>query len=63
MINQIIFQKIKFNNLNYKKFEKLIARKGLFVFPSGPALASIKKSTYYKSGLPTVMKKIVEIAV
>ena len=35
MINQIIFEKIKFDNLDYKKFEKLIVRKGLFVFPSG----------------------------
>ena len=51
MINQIIFEKIKFDNLDYKKFEKLIVRKGLFVFPSGPALASIKKSTYYYKSL------------
>ncbi len=50
MLHQIIFKKIKFDNLDYKKFDKFILKKGLFVFPAGPALASIQKSNeYYKS--------------
>ena len=50
MISKIIFNKITFNNLDYKKFNKIISKKGFFVFPAGPALASIKRSdNYYKS--------------
>ena len=50
MINKIIFKKIKFSNLDYKKFNKFITKKGYFVFPSGPALASIERyPDYYKS--------------
>ena len=50
MVNKIIFKKIKFSNINSKKFDKFIVKKGLFVFPSGPALATIEKShQYYKS--------------
>ena len=44
MINKIIFKKIKFNNLKSKNFEKYIKKSGVFVFPAGPALASIEKS-------------------
>ena len=47
MINKVIFKKIKFNNVNSKNFKKYIARKGLFVFPAGPALASIDHSPKY----------------
>ena len=50
MTNKIIFKKIKFINIDTKNFDKCIAKKGLFVFPAGPALASIQKSNqYYKS--------------
>ena len=50
MISGIIFKKIKFNNINYNKFDQYIVKKGLFVFPAGPALATIEKSEkYYKS--------------
>ena len=50
MTNKIIFKKIKFINIGTKNFDKCIAKKGLFVFPAGPALASIQKSNqYYKS--------------
>ena len=50
MINKIIFKNIRFNNLDHQKFDKIISKKGLFVFPSGPALATIEKSkNYYKS--------------
>ena len=50
MIKNIIFMKIKFNNIKGKNFNKYIKKKGLFVFPAAPALASIKKSSkYYES--------------
>ena len=50
MISKIIFNKITFNNLDYKKFNKIISKKGFFVFPAAPALASIKTyDTYHKS--------------
>ena len=50
MVHNIIFKKIKFKNLNYKNFDKFIIKKGLFVFPAGPALANIDKSKkYYES--------------
>ena len=50
MISKVIFKGIKFNNLNAKDFSKYILKKGLFVFPAAPALASIDKSkNYYES--------------
>ena len=50
MIRKVIFRKIKFSNIDPKNFNKLIVKKGLFVFPAGPALASIDKSKkYYES--------------
>ena len=50
MISKIIFKKITFNNLDYKKFNKIISKKGFFVFPAGPALATIQNSNiYYKA--------------
>ncbi len=50
MINKVIFKNIKFNNINPNKFNRYIKKNGLFVFPAGPALASIQKSKiYYKS--------------
>ena len=50
MIRKIIFKRIKFNNINPKNFDRYIVKKGLFVFPAGPALASINQSNkYYES--------------
>ena len=50
MVSKIIFKKIKFYNISYISFDNYIVKKGLFVFPAGPALASIQKSNeYYKS--------------
>ena len=46
----ILFKKIKFINLNEKDFLKIIQQPGLFVFPSGPGLATInEKKQYLKS--------------
>ena len=47
MIKSITFKKIKFCNLKAKNFNKFINKKGLFVFPAGPALASIDDSNKY----------------
>ena len=47
MISKIIFNKITFNNLDYKNFDDFISKKGFFVFPAGPALATIKNSSHY----------------
>ena len=50
MTSKIIFKKIRFINIDTKNFDKYIIKKGLFVFPAGPALASIQKSSqYYRS--------------
>ncbi len=50
MVNNIIFKKIKFNNIKVKNFNRFIIKRGLFVFPAAPALASIDKSNeYYES--------------
>ncbi len=50
MNKKIVFKNIKFNNINSKNINKYIKKKGLFVFPSGPGLASIEKShKYYQS--------------
>ena len=50
MIKKIIFKRIIFSNINDKNFNEFIAKKGLFVFPAGPALASIERyNKYYES--------------
>ena len=50
MASKIIFKKIRFNNIDVKNFDRCITKKGLFVFPAGPGLASIQKSNeYYQS--------------
>tara|TARA_B100000989_G_scaffold121345_3_gene89565 strand:+ start:13758 stop:14489 length:732 start_codon:yes stop_codon:yes gene_type:complete len=50
MISKIVFKKIKFININYKNFNRYVVKKGLFVFPSGPALANINVfNQYYTS--------------
>ena len=50
MINKIIFKKIIFHNADTKNFNKYILKKGLFVFPAAPGLASISQSNrYYES--------------
>jgi UDP-N-acetyl-D-mannosaminuronic acid transferase (WecB/TagA/CpsF family) len=47
MIKKILFKDIIFNNLNHKNFNKIISKKGLFVFPSGPGIASIGTNKEY----------------
>ena len=50
MINKVIFKKIIFHNVETKNFDSYILKKGLFVFPAAPGLASIRQSNrYYQS--------------
>ena len=51
MIKKIIFKKITFDNVNTSNFDRYIIKKGLFVFPAAPALASIEKSNRYHISL------------
>ena len=51
MTSKIIFKKIIFNNIDTKNFDKCVTKKGLFVFPAGPALASIQQSPKYHQSL------------
>ena len=51
MISKIVFKKIKFININYKTFNRYVVKKGLFVFPSGPALANINVFTQYYNSI------------
>ena len=51
MIKKIIFKKITFDNVNTNNFDRYIIKKGLFVFPAAPALASIEKSNRYHISL------------
>lgn len=51
MIKKTLFKDIIFNNFDHKSFKKIISRKGLFVFPSGPGIASIDTSKKYYNAL------------
>ena len=51
MITKVIFRRIKFDNIYPKNFNKYIVKKGLFVFPAGPALATIDQSKKYHESL------------
>ena len=47
MIKQIKFKGITFENFDIKDFKKIIEKKGLFLFPSGPGLSSVEKEIPY----------------
>jgi len=47
----ILFKKIKFINFHKKNFLKIIQQPGLFVFPSGPGLATINDNKKYLESL------------
>ena len=51
MIKKVLFKNIIFNNLNPKNFGKIISKKGLYTFPSGPGIASIDTSIEYYNSL------------
>lgn len=47
MVKKIIFKKINFINFDPVDFNKIIKKKGLFTFPSGPGLATLEKNKNY----------------
>ena len=51
MIKKVLFKGINFYNLKNSDFNRIIKKKGLFVFPSGPGLASIDNSPKYHNSL------------
>ena len=51
MIKEVFFLKIKFSNYKLKDFKKLINKRGLFLFPSGPGLSTIKNNKKYCNAL------------
>ena len=51
MIKKVLFKGITFNNIKKTDFDRIIKKKGLFVFPSGPGLASIYSSSKYHNSL------------
>ena len=50
-IDKIKFKGIIFKNFQDKNFKKIIEKKGLFLFPSGPGLSSIEKEIPYLKAL------------
>jgi UDP-N-acetyl-D-mannosaminuronic acid transferase (WecB/TagA/CpsF family) len=50
-VKKIIFKKINFISFESNEFSKIIQKKGLFVFPSGPGLANIDKDNNYSKSL------------
>ena len=50
-MKKIIFNKINFINIKKKDFNNIIKQKGLFVFPSGPGLATIENEFKYLESL------------
>ena len=50
-MRKVIFNKIKFININEKEALKLINKKGLFVFPAAPPLATLKLGSLYHKAL------------
>tara|TARA_B100000900_G_scaffold248097_1_gene211095 strand:- start:3105 stop:3839 length:735 start_codon:yes stop_codon:yes gene_type:complete len=51
MIKNIIFKGVSFDNIKIEDFDELIKKKGLFVFPSGPGLASMDNNIKYYDSL------------
>ncbi len=50
-MRKILFKGIKFLELKENQFYKIISKNGLFVFPSGPGLASISDNKNYYNSL------------
>ena len=50
-MKEIFFKKVRFLNINIEEFDRLILNNGLFVFPSGPGLATINKDNNYHESL------------
>ena len=51
MIKKIIFKGITFSNFKNTKFNDIIKRKGLYLFPSAPGISSINSAKKYYNSL------------
>ena len=51
MIKKISFLKIFFYNFETVNIERILKKRGLFLFPSGPGLADLKKNPEYHEAL------------
>ena len=51
MIKKVLFKDVTFENIKSLDFNKIIKKKGLFLFPSGPGLASIDRNSKYHNSL------------
>ncbi len=51
MIKKVFFKDVTFENIRSVDFNKIIQKKGLFLFPSGPGLASIDSNSKYRNSL------------
>ena len=51
MIKKVLFKDVTFENIKSLDFNKIIKKKGLFLFPSGPGLASIDNNSKYHNSL------------
>ena len=50
-MNKIIFKKITFLNIKKNRIEKILNKKGLFLFPSGPGLSTLNQEKIYHKSL------------
>ena len=50
-MNKIIFEKIRFINITLNDLPEILKKNGLFLFPSAPGLASIRKQINYYNSL------------
>tara|TARA_B100001057_G_scaffold162336_1_gene162997 strand:- start:351 stop:1088 length:738 start_codon:yes stop_codon:yes gene_type:complete len=51
MIKKIYFKDIVFNNFKNDNFDRIISKKGLFLFPSGPGLSTLEEEIEYHNSL------------
>ena len=51
MIKKIYFKEIVFNNFKNDNFDRIISKKGLFLFPSGPGLSTLEEEIEYHNSL------------
>ena len=51
MIKKVLFKGVSFDNIRSFDFNRIVKKKGLFVFPSGPGLASMQSGSKYHNSL------------
>ena len=58
-MKKIIFKKINFISFENYSFFKSIEKKGLYLFPSGPGIASIQSSKEYYNSLKKAKSSVI----